>query len=164
MPHSHYLYNESLKYLDGQGVCKDMKEAFRLNAEAAEDGMHDAVLAMGWFYLRGIGVDIDLDESKRWYKKSARQKDPRAMFSLGEIFYDERDYVEALVWFNRAIENGHARSLYWIGMMHWKGRGVPEDKKLANRFFSKAAEKKVDEAQRLFRLRNRLSKLPEKLV
>ena len=104
-------YNESLKYLDGQGARKDPAEAFRLNVLAADEGMHDAVLAMGWFYRNGVGVDLDIEESKRWYRKSARQKDPRAMFSLGEIFYDERDYDEALIWFQRAIDAGHARSL-----------------------------------------------------
>jgi len=150
MPLSTHLYNESLKYLEGQGVAKDVNEAFRLNTAAAADGMHDAVLAMGWFYRRGIGVELDIEESKRWYRKSARQKEPRAMFSLGEICYDERDYEEAFVWFNRAAESGHARSLYWIGMLHWKGRGVPENKSLAKKFFQQAAEKKIYEAQRFF--------------
>ena len=137
---------------------KDPHEAFRLNAEAAADGMRDAVLAMGWFYRRGIGIEQDIEESKRWYKKSARQKDPRAMFSLGEIFYDQKDYDEALVWFNRAIESGHARSLYWVGMLHWKGRGVPKNRHLAKDFFRKATKKKVYEAQRLSSLWNYLSK------
>ncbi len=26
------------------------------NCIAAQEGMHDAVLAMGWFYLNGVGV------------------------------------------------------------------------------------------------------------
>jgi len=59
MPISHSLYNQSLKSLDGLGIREDPEEAFRLNSLAAEDGMHDAVLAMGWFYRRGIGVQMD---------------------------------------------------------------------------------------------------------
>lgn len=151
MSQANRYYNESLKYLDGQGARKDPAEAFRLNVLAANEGMHDAVLAMGWFYRNGVGVDLDIDESKRWYRKSARQKDPRAMFSLGEIFYDERDYDEALVWFERATAAGHARSIYWVGKMYWKGRGVAEDKLRAKKYFARAAEKKVYEAQRLLR-------------
>jgi hypothetical protein len=157
MPKSHHLYNESLKYLDGQGVRKDPKEAFRLNSEAANDGMHDAMLAMGWFYRNGIGVGMDIEESKRWFRKSARQKDERAMFSLGEIAYDQRDYHEAAVWFKRAIEAGHSRSLYWMGMLYWKGRGVPKDQNTARKLFHQAAEKKVYEAKRLLSLWNRWS-------
>jgi TPR repeat protein len=61
------------------------EEAFRLNTIAAENGMHDAVLAMGWFYLNGVGVKANQQEATRWYKKSARQGHPRAMFSLGYI-------------------------------------------------------------------------------
>jgi TPR repeat protein len=57
-------YNASLKKLES-----DEKEAFRLNAIAAEQGMQDAVLAMGWFYLNGAGVDPDIGEAVRWYKR-----------------------------------------------------------------------------------------------
>jgi len=152
-------YNESLKYLDGQGARKGTAETFRLNVLAADEGMHDAVLAMGWFYRNGVGVDLDIEESKRWYRKSARQKDPRAMFSLGEIFYDERDYDEALIWFQRAIDAGHARSLFWLGMMYWKGRGVQQDKVQARKLFTRAAERKVYEAQRLLRFWSYLARV-----
>jgi len=80
------------------------------------------------------------------------------MFSLGEIFYDQHDFDEAFIWFNRAMEAGHARSLYWMGMLYWKGRGVPMDKATAKRLFQQAAEKKVNEAQRLLKLWNHLAK------
>jgi TPR repeat protein len=46
-----------------------------------------------------------------------------------------------------------------MGMMHWKGWGVPEDKRIAKRLLSQAAEKKVYEAQRLFSLWNYAAKV-----
>lgn len=150
-------YNESLKYLDGQGARKGTAETFRLNVLAADEGMHDAVLAMGWFYRNGVGVDLDIEESKRWYRKSARQKDPRAMFSLGEIFYDERDYDEALIWFQRAIDAGHARSLARHDVL--ERSGVQQDKVQARKLFTRAAERKVYEAQRLLRFWSYLARV-----
>jgi uncharacterized protein len=143
-----YLYNRSLELLDGRGVAKDPAEAFRLNADAAGHGYGDAVLAMGWFYLNGVGVARDLDRARQWYKRSARQGDTRAMFSLGQMAYDARDFAEALRWFERGVDKGHSRSLFWLGKLYWHGRGVPRDKKRASALFAEAARKKVPEARR----------------
>jgi uncharacterized protein len=117
--------------------------------------MRDAVLAMGWFYLNGVGVEQDSERAQRWYRKLARQGDSRAMFSLGQMAYDERDYVDALMWFRRAADKGHARSLFWIGKLFWRGQGVPEDRKQARALFQKAGTEKVSEAQRVLRFLSR---------
>ncbi len=140
------VYNESLPLLGNNDA-----EAFRLNKAAAEDGMHDAVLAMGWFYLNGAGVEADENEAIRWYRKSARLGDPRAMFSLGQIAYGNQEFSEALTWFTRAVEKEHHRSKYWIGKMYWRGEGVTQDHKRARLFFAEAASKRVVEAQRMIR-------------
>jgi hypothetical protein len=145
-PASFRSYNRSLRLLGN----KD-NEAFRLNAIAAEEGMHDAVLAMGWFYLNGVGVQSSEDEAVRWYRKSARQGEARAMFSLGYIGYVCKDFSDALVWFGRAVKKDHHRSNFWIGKMYWRGEGVMQDRKRAQEFFAQAADKKVVEAQRALR-------------
>jgi uncharacterized protein len=139
-------YNRSLRLLDN-----DDAEAFRLNRIAAEDGMHDAVPAMGWFYLNGFGVEADEDEAIRWYRRSARQGEPRAMFSLGYIAYIRREYSEALKWFERALGKNHHRSGFWIGKIYWRGQGVDRDRKRAQSYFAQAAQRKVVEAQRAIR-------------
>ena len=139
-------YNRSLRLPDNNDA-----EAFRLNRVAAEDGMHDAVLAMGWFYLNGAGVEADEDEAIRWYRRSARQGEPRAMFSLGYIAYFRKDYSEALKWFERALGKNHHRSSFWIGKIYWRGQGVDRDRKRAQSYFAQAAQRKVVEAQRAIR-------------
>jgi TPR repeat protein len=150
-----HLYNRSLESLTGQHAREDEQRAFALNAQAAESGMHDAVLAMGWFYLNGVGVQQDIKQALRWYRKSARQGDSRAMFSLGQMAYDERDYADAEVWFTRAAEKGHAVSLYWLGNFYWRGNCVLENRKEAMALFQRAASKKVPAAQRMLRFLSR---------
>jgi uncharacterized protein len=139
-------YNRSLRLLDNNDA-----EAFRLNRIAAEDGMHDAVLAMGWFYLNGFGVEADEDEAIRWYRRSARQGEPRAMFSLGYIAYRRKDFAEALKWFERALSKNHHRSGFWIGKIYWRGQEVDRDPKRAQGYFARAAQREVVEAQRAIR-------------
>ena len=145
-PVSWRSYNHSLRLIDSND-----DEAFRLNQIAALQGMHDSVLAMGWFYLNGVGVKANVEEAIRWYRKSARQGDERAMFSLGQIAYFARDYSDALLWFKRAANNGHNRSDYWIGKLYWRGQGVARDRQIAHKYFARAAAKRLPEAQRTIR-------------
>jgi TPR repeat protein len=150
-----WLYNRSLDYLRGDDVSKNPEKAFALNAQAAESGHHDAVLSMGWFYLNGIGVAPDKTAAWHWYRKSARQGEPKAMYSLGYMAYMNRDYSDALRWFNRAVKAKHVRSLYWLGKLYWRGHGVDQDRKQALAFFEDAARAKVSEARRVLRFLNR---------
>lgn len=151
------LYYRSLNLLQGKGVAMDERQSFLLNAEAARGGHSDAVLAMGWYYLRGVGVERDIDLAKKLYRDSARRGEPMAMFSLGQVACIESDFSAALTWFTRASEAGHNRSLYWIGRLYWRGHGVPQDKKQAMRYFHQAASRKVQEAQRALRFLGRQS-------
>jgi hypothetical protein len=153
--YSSHLYNRSLESLKDDGTPQDPQKSFLLNAEAAESAMHEAVLSMGWFYLNGVGVAQDIRQAKRWYRKSARQGDPRAMFSLGQMAYDQGDYQDALVWFGRAADRGHSRSIFWIGKLLWRGYSVPQDKKQAMALFQRAAREKVPAARRLLRFLSR---------
>jgi uncharacterized protein len=146
VPASWRSYNHSLRMLDSDEV-----KAFQLNQIAALEGMHDAVLAMGWFYLNGVGVEANEEAALHWYRKSARQGDERAMFSLGQIAYLGRDYGEALLWFRRAADKGHHRSDFWIGKMYWRGQGVTQNRRAASAYFARAAAKKLPEAQRTVR-------------
>ena len=110
---------------------------------------------MGWYYLRGVGVERDINLAKKWYRDSARRGEPMAMFSLGQVACIERDFSAALTWFTRASEAGHNRSLYWIGRLYWRGQGVETDKKEAMRYFHRAASSKVNEVQRALKFLGR---------
>ena len=149
------LYNDSLRLLEGDGVAMDEMRSFELNQSAANEGHADAILAMGWFYLNGTGVARDLEQARKWYRKSARRGEPRAMFSLGQMAHDERDWSEARVWFERAVKAGHQRSKFWLAKLFWRGRGVEQDRRQAKQLLQAAADKKVMEAQRAIRFLNR---------
>jgi uncharacterized protein len=106
---------------------------------------------MGWFYLNGVGVEADEHAAVLWYKESARQGDPKAMFSLGQIGYLGGEFAEALTWFERAASKGHQRSNFWIGKIYWRGNGVAKNQKVAKNYFTRAASGKVQEAKRTLR-------------
>lgn len=146
------LYNDSLARLNGQGVKQNDQLAFSLNLESAELGFADAILAMGWYYLNGVGVDSSVDQATYWYKKSARHGSTQAMFSLGQIAFDSQKWSDAKMWFQRAADKQHHRSLFWLGKHYWRGHGVELNKKMAKQLFHHATKKKVKEAQRAIRM------------
>ena len=152
---SNELYNKALDYLEGNGVKEDYKKSFNLNMKSAETGHNDAVLAMGWYYLNAFGIEENIAKAKFWYKKSARQGESKAMFSLGQIAYTEHDYSNSIKWFQIAIDNKHNSSIYWLGKLHWHGWGVVKNKKKALILFNQAAKKKVKEANRTLSWFNR---------
>ena len=153
------LYNESLALLEGKGIQKDEQRSFELNRKAAVEGHADATLAMGWFYLNGVGVARSISDAITWYRRSARRGEPRAMFSLGFIAYEQKDWCDALTWFRRAADSGHHRSLFWIGKLHWKGRAVTQSRSEAMRLFHLAAKKRVPDATRALRWLTALNKI-----
>jgi uncharacterized protein len=146
-----WAYNQSLDLLQGKNAPQNSEKSFALNAKAADAGHRDAVLAMGWYYIRGVGVKRDSEKAKKWYRKSARHGEPKAMFSLGQIAYCEKDFSDSLIWFKRAAKLNHARSIYYIGRHYWNGQGVERNKKEAMKLFHQAADKKAEEALRLLK-------------
>ncbi|PYV79019.1 MAG: hypothetical protein DMG96_05700 [Acidobacteria bacterium] len=58
-------------------------------------------------------------------------------------------------------QKAHARSLFWLGKLYWRGYGVSADRKQAMALFQQAASNKVPEARRVLRFlsrKNRQSK------
>jgi len=149
------LYNSSLDWLGVGGHPCDDARAFALNEQAAALGYPDAILAMGWFYLNGRGVERDIPVAQHWYRRSARSGDARAMFSLGQISYDGSAYSDARRWFERATKHGHIRSYYWLGKLAWRGHGVPHDRSAAFALFHRAARDHDPEAIRALRYLSR---------
>lgn len=154
------LYDKSLNYIGENGHPENYAKAFSLNAAAAALGLRDAILAMGWFYLNGLGTPYDLSEAKRWYRRSARLGDPKAMFSLGQIAYDEKSFEAARQWFEMAQKHVRIRALYWLGKLYWRGQGVPRDRVKAMKLFELAARANDYEAMRLMRFINRRKYIP----
>lgn len=161
MENAETLYDESLKHIGENGYPENYEKAFSLNRAAAAKGLRDAILAMGWFYLNGLGTPYDLREAKHWYRRSARLGDPKAMFSLGQIAYNENMYETAEYWFVMAHKHGRTRALYWLGKLYWRGQGVSRDRVKAMKLFEQAARANDYEAMRLMRFMNRRKYIPD---
>ena len=88
-----------------------------------------------------------VEQEKR--KKAAKQGDAYAQYNLGTYYYCEqynghvnknKDYVEAVKWFRRAVEQGHNKARFLLGECYYYGLGVNKDYKEAVLYFRKASE------------------------
>ena len=87
-------YKLGCLYMCGNGVEKDEKRAVELffRADAENDGLEEAQVALGDAYREGRGVDKNMNEALNWYAKAADADNERAFLRLGNI-YEKGDGV-----------------------------------------------------------------------
>ncbi len=88
----------------------DEKAAYQVYLPLAENGHPDAQYSIGFMTANGKGVEQDLGEAIKWYKKAADQNHETAQLSLGLMYRDgkgiRRDLVRAHMWLSLAAAQG----------------------------------------------------------
>jgi hypothetical protein len=136
-----YLYDK------GQGVFQDYAQAVYWYRKAAEQGFALAQDTLGVLYDNGLGVPQDYTQAAAWYRKAAEQGNADAQSNLGYLYASglgvPQDYTQAAAWYcksaeqddyaqaalryRKAAEQGDAWAQYNLGVLYYKGRGVPQD-------------------------------------
>ena len=79
--------------------------------------------------------------------KSAAALSPEDMFQNGLEHYDKKNYTEAVKWYRKAAEQGHAGAQNNLGVCYENGYGVTKDYYEAVKWYRKAAEQGLADAQ-----------------
>jgi len=99
---------------------------------------------MGYSYANGDGVEKNLVESLKWYRKAAENGQVEAQYRLGFIYEQGRgvpvDYVESASWWRKAADQGHAGAQFSLGYCYGRGEGVPRNPSEAVKWFRKSAD------------------------
>ena len=147
-------YKLGVRYVEGDGVPQDHREAVKWYRLAAERGYAAAQFTLGKMYAeagRGLsgwkpeGVPAqDLPEALRWLRLAADQGNAEAQHFLG-VMSDiglgvPLDHREAVKWYRMAAEQGHASAQHSLGGSYAEGEGVPQDYREAVKWYRKAAE------------------------
>ncbi|MDI2091736.1 SEL1-like repeat protein [Commensalibacter oyaizuii] len=88
-------------------------------------------------------------------KEKALNGDVESRYTLGNLYNEgnehiAQDYAEALMWYEKAADSGHAKAQCRLGMMYEQGHGVEQDINQAFEYYQKSANQGDAEAQ--FRL------------
>jgi len=93
----------------------------------------------------------DYQEAARVWQSMAVDGDPRAQFSLGQLYLEglgvEKDEAESARWFRFAAEQGLAPAQFNLGNAYKHGRGVRKDDIAAAVWWRRAAEQELAPAQ-----------------
>lgn len=142
-------------YLRGEGVVKDEEKAMDLITESAERGNSDAQYYLAICCVPRYDIDeIDTlteaemnqnsDKVFLWTKKSAKQGNVEAQYSLG-IYYlygygTSYDCEKAIHWLTRAAENGYETAQYHLALLYTYGEKVKCDYDRAAWWLSKVIQ------------------------
>ncbi|ALK93369.1 hypothetical protein ADP75_00825 [Francisella tularensis] len=88
---------------------------------------------------------------RQFYKleQAAKDGDVYAIYYTGEYYYNNKEYKEALKYFNEAADKGYGQAYYKLASLYYneEQNGVPYNKEKAMYYYKKAAELGVRNAQ-----------------
>jgi len=106
----------------------------RYRRAAVEERSPVAQTRVGYCYEHGWGVERDVDEAVRWYKRAAAQGHPTALFNLALAYHVGRgrkgkppDVAAAARLYAQAAEKGHMEAAYNLAFLYAEGNGVERD-------------------------------------
>ncbi|CAG8742986.1 8334_t:CDS:2, partial [Dentiscutata erythropus] len=136
-------------------IVKHQETSERMFEYLNENQDSDNSCILGLFYHEGIGTREDREAAFNMLEKTANEisfnmlekpanEIPIAKFYLGECFRcgygTKKNLKSAVSWYEKAANDGHARSMNALGLCHIKGIGVKINKNKAIDCFNKAYE------------------------
>lgn len=138
-------------YLYGYDVPKDAVKAARWFEAAAENGNAEAQYELASMYgSYSSGLDVDLDKSMEWYRRSASQGYEYSQlalayaYSLGYNSNNDTDYVKAAEWATKAALQGNERAQRFIASCYMRGEGVIQNKTIARKWYEQSCSNGSD--------------------
>ncbi len=95
--------------------------------EAADAANHpNAACALGYLYLNGCGVSVNLDVAEQYFNRAVAFDDMEGYVGLGRVLLARGDGYgeEALSYFNKANRAGVVDGIYFVGYLAEKGIGI----------------------------------------
>jgi hypothetical protein len=156
-------------YSSGDGVAKNLKEAFTWFERSAKQGNKYGQYNTGRYYQYGYGVGKNICLAIEWYEKSANQGFGKAANMLGEI-YEKGYYPNISVYsFNSdditSIEPNPEEAFYWykkgknsedlakfnLGRCYELGIGTPKSLFMACKLYTDCKDEKAQEKLNLIK-------------
>jgi hypothetical protein len=118
----------------------------------------EAQYELGVCLCKGKGVDQNIAEAAKWWRKAADQGHADAQFQLGCLYYQgegvKLDRREAVNWWRKAAAQDHADSLCNLGFLYYEGLLIgiiPRDRVEGVRLLRMAMEKGSIKARDILR-------------
>lgn len=121
-------------YLNGfeeNDIKPDLTKAIEYYSKAADAGMEDAMLDLGYIYVSGEYTEPDYATGIAYYERAAALGNTTALGNLGMAYCRglgvEQDEKKGFAFFMKAAEGGHALAMAQVADMYRDGVGVEKD-------------------------------------
>ncbi len=135
----------------GRGLPQDDVRAVQYYRQAADAGAgFPAYRALARHYAQGHGVNASRTGHFAWLTRAAETGEAEAWAEIASLHFNytgadkqdfKADHAASAAARERAIALGHTPSLFWLGLLHRNGQGVPKDEARARELILQAAEK-----------------------
>lgn len=142
-------------YLNGyedNDIEPDFSKAIVYYEKAAQGGMEDALVDLGFIYCSGQYMEPDYAKGVACYRQAAELGNTTALGNLGMSYMMgygvEKDEKKGFEYFMKAAQGGHPMAMHQIADMYRGGIGVAPDEEKARYWEERAVEQEEqDKAQ-----------------
>ena len=136
------------RLITGAGVPKKADKALHYLSLAADAGNAELVSRLGVSLYKGEGKNIDPDIAVKCLELAEHVGNVNALVELGNLYLDGAgemppDQEKAFRYFIQAAERDNPRGWEWAGYCLYEGKGTPQNREEALRWYEKAAEKEL---------------------
>ena len=124
------LYEQGIKYLQGNGIKKDTKQALEHFSKSHVLGYPNATYMLAYCYYQGLGTFENKELALQFFHKAEKTgRVPNAAYYLGICYEEIQQYQTAFRWFKEAVANGVTEAhlkvgrYYETGLGGWKNEG-----------------------------------------
>eukprot|EP00592_Proboscia_alata_P018410 CAMPEP_0194417762 /NCGR_PEP_ID=MMETSP0176-20130528/16828_1 /TAXON_ID=216777 /ORGANISM="Proboscia alata, Strain PI-D3" /LENGTH=394 /DNA_ID=CAMNT_0039223803 /DNA_START=31 /DNA_END=1216 /DNA_ORIENTATION=- len=125
------------------GLDMDMVSALRCFGEGASRGIVNALALQGYFRKNGYGCEQDFDDAFRLLKDASDKQHSWGMAMLAYCHQERDDFEKNMetvfLLYKRSAELGYAKAMFNLAELYSIGEGVERNKKLAIKWFHRAA-------------------------
>lgn len=146
------MYVAFFHYAIKCNFADDLNKAKRIGSEIidkvkslAEKEELKAIVALGFAYMGGLGVEENREKAYEFFTKAAEKGDTMSMALLAYMYEQglgvASDYSKSMEWYKKAVDKGNVNALVGVGGLYDTGKGVDKDYAKAFEWYKKAADK-----------------------
>ena len=133
-----------MMYFKGIGTERDLKRALSEFLRSAFEGDKRGMMNAAFMYRYGYGTKKSAPEALKWYTRAAEAGHGSAGVCLAQLYiYGDtgvaHDYPRALLYAQKAMEDGNIEGDHLIGLLFLRGWGVEKNEEVAAKYFLSSA-------------------------
>lgn len=119
------------------------KTEVQMLEEEARNGNFSALYNLGYIYLLGEGVEVDLNKAVIYFRRGATHQDGKCMQALAMCFRNGDGVAvnleKMIYWLNNGVKIQDSGCMYQLALCYENGQGVKKDENQAIVLMKQAA-------------------------